>query len=519
MNNNVSLDYLIIGAGPAGIQMGYFMDQAGLNYRIVEKGEQPGHFFKKYPRHRKLISINKVFTGIDDDEKNLRWDWNSLLGSDAPLFKEYSSSYFPSADDYLHYLDDFSKKFQLRIDYNTVIDKISKPLGFIAKSSCGKAYKTKRIIVATGVSRLYFPDIEGIELAETYETFSVNPTDYENQDVLIIGKGNSGFETADNLIESAAKIHIASPNPIKLAWSTKFVGNLRAVNNNFLDTYQLKSQNAILDGNIRSIQKYNNKYIVTLNYSHAKGEVEELVYDRVLICTGFKFDASIFDDGCKPELSICDRFPKMNEQWESSNIRDLFFAGTITQQRDYRKTASGFIHGFRYNVRSLFRFLEDRFEQKPWPYNRLVSEGSKIVERIISRVNRSSGLWQQYGFLCDIVSVNSESGYACYWEEMPKSYAEKCFVNHDHYYVITLEFGDITSDPFSIERNPDPDYAADSVFLHPVIRRFKSGMLIAEHHLLEDLHSDWSRECHIEPLCEFINAQLKSLSMEKLKVE
>jgi cation diffusion facilitator CzcD-associated flavoprotein CzcO len=52
------------------------------------------------------------------------------------------------------------------------------------------------VIVATGVSKPYLPDIPGIELAERYDT-SVDPRDFVDQRVLIIGKGNSAFETAD----------------------------------------------------------------------------------------------------------------------------------------------------------------------------------------------------------------------------------------------------------------------------------------------------------------------------------
>ena len=45
-------------------------------------------------------------------------------------------------------------------------------------------------------------------------------------------------------------MHVAGPSPLRLAWKTHYVGHLRAVNNNFLDTYQLKSQNAVLDGSM-----------------------------------------------------------------------------------------------------------------------------------------------------------------------------------------------------------------------------------------------------------------------------
>src|SRR5438477_12085294 len=102
-------EYLIIGAGPSGLQMGYFLEKNGLRYMILEAGDSAGTFFKKFPRHRKLISSNKVSTGFNNTELNLRWDWNSLLSdSDEMLFKHYSKRYFPPADDLVRYLNDFA---------------------------------------------------------------------------------------------------------------------------------------------------------------------------------------------------------------------------------------------------------------------------------------------------------------------------------------------------------------------------------------------------------------------------
>ncbi|WP_235109563.1 NAD(P)-binding domain-containing protein [Acaryochloris sp. 'Moss Beach'] len=89
-------DYLILGAGPAGIQLGYYLEKSNHDYVILESGKSPGTFFKDYPRHRKLISINKRHTGYDNPEINLRWDWNSLLSdSEEMLFKHYSKKIFP----------------------------------------------------------------------------------------------------------------------------------------------------------------------------------------------------------------------------------------------------------------------------------------------------------------------------------------------------------------------------------------------------------------------------------------
>src|SRR6202047_2262170 len=363
------MEYLLIGAGPAGLQLAYFLEQAGRDYLILEAGSAPGTFFGTFPRHRELISSNKRYTGSDDPEFNLRMDWNSLLSDDPALrFTGYSQRYFPLADDLVRYLGDFAAAFHLRIQYGTRVTRITRNGCFRATDERGNSYEAQRLIVATGVSNPYIPPIPGVETAELYSTVSINPQDFVDQRVLIIGKGNSAFETADNLIETAAAIHVVGPNSLALAWRTHFVGHLRAVNNNFLDTYQLKSQNALLDGNVERIEHGGHSYFVTVSFARANEVRRNLRYDRVIVCTGFRFDASIFADECKPALTIGDRFPGQTSEWEATNVDDLYFAGTPMQVRAYKKSTGGFIHGFRYGVRCLHRMCEKKYYGQHWPH-------------------------------------------------------------------------------------------------------------------------------------------------------
>ena len=48
-------DYCVVGGGPAGTQMAYFLDQAQRDYVVLERCDMPGCFFSKFPRHRTLI--------------------------------------------------------------------------------------------------------------------------------------------------------------------------------------------------------------------------------------------------------------------------------------------------------------------------------------------------------------------------------------------------------------------------------------------------------------------------------
>lgn len=504
------MEYLVIGAGPAGLQLGHFLERAGRDYLILEAGNAPGTFYKTFPRHRRLISINKRHTGWDDPELNLRVDWNSLLSEQGhPPFTGYTPRYFPAADDMVRYLANFAEAHRLRVRYGVHVSRISRGGRFIVRDQSGVAYHAERLIVATGVSQPYIPSIPGIESAELYSTVSVDPRDFTGQRVLVIGKGNSAFETADNLVETAAVIHVAGPSSIRMAWRSHYVGHLRAVNNNLLDTYQLKSQNALIDGTIDRIERRDGSYVVTTRFVRSNEAKKELRYDRVIVCTGFRFDPSIFDETCRPALTLRDRFPAQTPEWASVNVPDLYFAGTLMQVRDFKQSTCGFIHGFRYAVRALHRMLERRYHQAPWPHRRLPAAPDALTRAVIERVNRTSALWQLFGFMCDLI-VPGRDGEARFYEELPVDYVHEGELGAaDSYFTVTLEYGPNHDlhDPFDVSvgriAQTVADAAGESRYLHPVIRHYRRHVLVAEHHVTENLENEWDGAVHREPLRAF----------------
>lgn len=517
------LDYLIIGAGPAGLQLGYFLQRDGRDYAILERGAGAGTFFRHYPRHRTLISINKVYTGHDDPEVNLRWDWNSLLTDNGhKTFRDYSSEFFPNADTLVEYLEDFAKETEQNVHYNADVVSIAKEDRlFHVTLADGRRFVSRVLVVATGCHKPYVPEVEGIELAENYADVSVDPNDFLGQRVLILGKGNSAFETADRLIAATSMTHLVSPDTVKMAWQTHFVGHLRAVNNNFLDTYQLKSQNALLDAKVERIRKVDDHYEVSFSYAHASGEQETMRYDRVIVCTGFRFDTSMFEESCRPELMHNDRFPSQTSRWESTNVPDLYFAGALMQARDFKKKQSAFIHGFRYNVRALHRMLAATYEGEALDYTELPLEAEAIAEHMLNRINGDSALWQQTGFLGDLMIIDPDRCSARYYNELPVDFMHDTdFGGSKQYFVLTMEFGQerINAEPnvFAISRvhKDDASSADQSTAIHPILRGFKNGEKVSEHHVIEDLMSVWKEPVHRDPLVEHLRNVLVTSSSD-----
>nr|XP_006824182.1 PREDICTED: FAD-dependent oxidoreductase domain-containing protein 2-like [Saccoglossus kowalevskii] len=111
----------------------------------------------------------------------------------------------------------------------------------------------------------------------------------------------------------------------------------------------------------------------------------------------------MFDDNCKPVTKQDDKFPVISNTWES-NIDNMYFMGTVMQCRD-RKAASGFIHGFRYNVRTLHKFLEERYEEVPYPRELYPLDINTLSDKILERVSVSDGIYQMNNVLCHVLAI------------------------------------------------------------------------------------------------------------------
>ena len=515
--------FAIIGGGPGGIQLAYFLHQQNADYVVLERAKVPCSTFQVYPRHRTLISINKRFTGSNCPEFNMRHDWNSLLCHDDDFrFKNYDKNYFPHADNLLRYINDYVERYNINMQYSFDTAAIDKKDGlYCIRDTKGNEHYCEVLIVATGLSKPFIPQIEGIEHATNYADISLDLEGFEDKRVLIIGKKNSAFETAEHLVSAAAMIHLVSPKSIQMAWKSHYVGDLRAINNTILDSYQLKSQNAVLDANIVSIKKEGEQYRVTFAYKHAEDEVEDIVYDRIICCTGFRFDNSIFNEGTMPELTCMGKYPALTPSFESTNNLNMYFSGTLTHSLDYRKATSGFIHGFRYNAKALANILIEKHLGKKVPSIAVSSNSKTLTDLMLNRANRSGALWQQPGFIADAaVKIGNDYNYI---KELPKDYFIEKFANpSDDIYILTLEYGaPILGDPFTVERihRENTVSAESSQFLHPVVRRYVNGTLVAKHDVLEDLEAKWVESEHIEPMIEFFDAQKHTIDLETMTNE
>ena len=509
-------EYVVIGAGPAGLQMGYYLENTKKNYIIIERNQVPGSFYGRYPRNRMLISINKYFTGKKHPDFNLRHDWNSLLTDyhkDHLLFKNYSKAYYPSADSLLEYLKEYASMYNLKINYKTQVINISKKnKRFVIKTN-KDIFVCKYLLIGTGLSKENVPDYKGKELITTYGKMSMDKNKYKNKNVYIIGLGNSGLETANHLLDSTSSIHLGH-NDSKFAWETHYPGHIRSVNAGYIDSYLLKSQNVIskMPKQVRlELVKENGKINVSMPCmcdNHTKEPILGKKYDYVISCTGFKFDESIFDDTARPNFN--GKLPEMDYDFSSKNIKNMYFIGALMQYTDFKKCSGAFIHGFRYYIRTLFRILEYRNHNIMWPNKKINKNLNELVQYMFHRINTTSGLYQNFGYLCDIIRIDKD-GFT-YFYELPYKYHRRFKeIKNSKYLVLTLEYGkSFTHDILNPVLTFNPNEAEKSTFLHPIIRYMDKEGEVDMVHIVEDVNAEWySKKLHHEPLKEFLNRCIK----------
>ncbi len=497
-------NYIIVGAGPAGLQMAFFLQKAGLDYVILESASKAGFFYKTFPKQRTLISINKKYNYFPEKTFNLRHDWNSLLSDNEQLsFTSYSEDLFPSADDLYQYLNDFAEFNELNIKYNTEITLIDKENNgtFILKCKDGTQFQTETLLMATGARRQNMPsEIEGIEHTISYEDVSAHKEPYINKRIAILGGGNSAFETANHLADVAANVHVFIRSPLKMAYETHFVGNLRAKYTNMFDMYQLKSLHAILKPRIKKITKLENGNLQTQHeYDFADSKVPGTLnltreYEYIINCTGFQYtNSSLFADHIKPKEFMEGKFFDLTETWESTNVKNLYFIGTLMQAID-RKASSGFIHGFRYNIRTLSNLLMEKNENKAYPSKTIaLNPFNEFLKQLYERFSIGDAIFQLYGFLGDLLVLNDTKSKLEWFEDLPIGVIKNKIQTGKHSLQLTLEFGfHHYPGKSSMEfMGPSDPHATDkSAFLHPVIRHFYQGQ-VDEFHFGDSLLGRW----------------------------
>lgn len=180
----MTYDLIIIGAGQAGLALGYYLLSKPLKYVILDAEGRIGDNWRK--RYDSL----KLFTPRA---------YSALPG----LTISGDQDGYPSKDEVGDYLEKYGTHFDLPILLNKNVKKVSQTAsGFEIVTNKG-TYHTKHVVVATGAFQKPFIPPLASELPSTMT--QVHSSNYRNSDnipdgaVLVVGGGNSGAQIAVEL--------------------------------------------------------------------------------------------------------------------------------------------------------------------------------------------------------------------------------------------------------------------------------------------------------------------------------
>ena len=339
------MDVVVIGAGAAGLQWGLLLSRMNASYVIFEAESNPASFFRRYPRSRRLISHNRCH--LQDElqgEFALRHDWHTLL--DAPItfcdfVKNTSNDFYPAADSYVTYLERVAA--ELNVQYLWKASSIEYDAeGATICNDAGECVRSKHVVLATGMQQRTsnFASLD-------YSTFpdlhpKTRDADFcRGKRVGIIGGGNAALETANMLASCAQSVHVYTPRPASFAALTHYPGNLRMQHMALMDRYMLKTLDTmeVISEEMKQMGCYNAS-------ACSGGSIDVFIY-----CGGFtRARASLVTDMSAWRKN---RFPRTDDFYKVRNSFERgWYSGVVMHGNDYKVSSGGFVHGFRYLIRS-----------------------------------------------------------------------------------------------------------------------------------------------------------------------
>ena len=180
-------DVAVIGAGQAGLAIGYFLAQQGRRFVILESADSVGSAWRN--RWDSLV----LFTPR-------RYD--SLPGLAFPG----DSDGYPNRDEVIAYLEQYAASYELPIEINSRVRSLTKKDGRFVVESSDRRIEADQVVVATGPFQVpNMPAVAGQLEPDVFQIHSAyyrTPSDVPEGDVVVVGGGNTGFQIAKELSAS-----------------------------------------------------------------------------------------------------------------------------------------------------------------------------------------------------------------------------------------------------------------------------------------------------------------------------
>ena len=327
----------IIGAGPAGLSLGYELQRRGVDLIILEQGPRVGYSWSKMPKHTELLSP---------------WRLNSLPGSKARWFQAHRRT---SREEYDQYLEEYAKDHSLPVRLDTRVKSITRTQtdGFAVLAGT-ETVRCDFIVNATGYFFNPFrPPYEGSEdtqisqmhVGEYADPQTVRDTIQSNVGkLLIVGKRvsaghllvelhNAGFEV---VLSSRSQVSFR-PHPV-IARPKDFVYF-------YYEDFLASRSPELKMNSFPPMEGGRTKKLIQSKTVDTRPDIRRFERNAVLFLDGRKeaFDLVIYTTGFRPMLDHLTGLVSIDSKtgqpplmdMESTEVAGLFFLG-LDNQRNFR---------------------------------------------------------------------------------------------------------------------------------------------------------------------------------------
>jgi thioredoxin reductase len=380
-----------------------------VHHAVLSADRGPAGMFRRFPFFDRLISWTKPYPPLQGGAlAEGRFDWNSLLSTNkkhAGLVRKEmdKTSYFPRRIEMERGLTKFASLTGLQVRYNCHWEKTRRREGTYTLSTSEGDYEAPLIIFGIGITEPWLPPLKGSEHITHYVELKT-PRHYAGRRVLIVGKRNSGFETAHGLLPWASRIVMASPSPVSFSINVGHPSAARAVYMQPYEDHVLGGGHYVLDAVPAGIERTSGALRVTLEGTTVPGK-EVFEVDEVIGATGFKMPVN--DLG---EIGVTtfghQQFPVLTPFWESPSAPGIYFVGSASQgaaglKKYGRASNSGVVNGFRHNARVLADHLATTKFGRSLP-RRGISKRD-LPAYLLDVACNESALWNQQAYLAQVI--------------------------------------------------------------------------------------------------------------------
>jgi putative flavoprotein involved in K+ transport len=189
-----TIQTIIIGAGQAGLSVGYHLAQRGAPFLILEANDRIGDSW------RKRWDSLRLFTPA-------RFDGLAGMPFPAP------HHVFPTKDEMADYLEAYAARFRLPVRTGVRVDRVSKSDDGFLVSAGDQQFRASHVVVAmANYQRPRIPAFAGEldpAIAQLHSSEYRNPAQLRPGGVLVVGSGNSGAELAAEFLRSGRQTWIS----------------------------------------------------------------------------------------------------------------------------------------------------------------------------------------------------------------------------------------------------------------------------------------------------------------------